>query len=533
MPQLARDAPSSQLLPVDIVAPGRLGLNTEQSAAVLGSEYCTVAQNAVIDVTGRLAARYGVGTYSSTGFTTATQTQTLFEYNAGGGTYQKICIGSTGTAQQISNQWGVIGANQLGAGTASLASTNRWYCQNFNNKLIAFQSGQSPVVYSAGTPLWNLVVASQGTVKVSNGVGSACFGRVWSCRSDGHTIDYSGLLDETDWGSASSGTLDMSTIWVNGTDTVTAIFPFNAALVICGYKHIVMFTDGRGSSLGIDPTQMYVFDILTGTGCLSQWTVDAIGESDIAFLSPNGVQSLQRLLADRNNPTQNFTKFVRSVFLADIADETYSNITGMYNPLLGQYFITLPNSATVWVLDLKRKYADDVGNICAVVTLWNIKTYTIEVDHTYATYFGINGKVALYSGYADYTGTAFGFAYQSGHMNFQQQAGDQISSRVKMLKRIEATVASAGGTNINLTWITDFGRATASASVALSSAGANAEYGLAEYGLAEFGGGSALVQVKYPARGRGQYYQINISTSVSGAFALQQMQLATKIGRVA
>jgi hypothetical protein len=533
MPQLARIQPDTQLVPIDIVAPGRLGLNLEQQGSVLTSDYCTQAHNAVLDSFGRLAARNGVAAYSSTAFTVATQTQTVFEYNAGGGSYQQIAIGTNGSAQQVANSWGGVAAAQLGAGTASLATANRWYCQNFNNKLIAFQSGQKPVVYSAGTPLWNLIVESSGTWSTGNGVGCAAFGRVWACKSDGHTIEYSGLLDETDRGSASSGLIDMNAIWVNGTDTVTAIFPFNAALVVCGNHHIVMFTDGRGSTLGLDPSQMYVFDQLTGTGCMSQWTVDYVGEADVVFLAPSGVQSLQRLLSDRNNPTQNLTKYVRTTFMAQALNESASNITGAYNAYLGQYFITMPNSRAVWVLDMKRKYQDDTGNLCAVVTVWDIQTYTVGVDHSFGTYFGTNGKVAQYFGYTDYNGQTYDFNYTSGQMNFQQQEGDQISTRLKMLKRFEAYVYSAGGMNVNLSWTTDFGVSSHSASVALSSSGPAAQFGVAQFGVGQFGGGSYLTLVKYPARARGQYYQIGVSASISGAFALQQIQLATKIGRVA
>jgi hypothetical protein len=293
-----------------------------------------------------------------------------------------------------------------------------------------------------------------------------------------------------------------------------------------------MFTDGRGSTLGIDPTQMYVFDVLTGTGCLSQWTVDFVGESDVLLLSPNGVQSLQRLLADRNNATQNLTKMVRSTLLAQVANETYSEITGSYNSLQGQYFLTLPNSSSVWVLDMKRKYQDDVGNLCAVITNWDVQVYSVCGDHSYGLYFGINGKVGQYSGYTEYTGSAYSFAYTSGHLNFAQEVG-AASTHLKMLKRFEAFLYTAGGMTVNLTWVTDFGVKSYSATVDIASSGAAAQYGVGQFGVSQFGGGGALTLVKYPARGRGQYYQIGLSASVFGALALQQIQLATKIGRVA
>lgn len=533
MTQLARIPPTQQLLPIDLVNPGRLGLNTVQAGSLMSTDYCTIAQNCVIDTSGRLGARFAVATYSATGFPVANITRTVFEYNAGAGTYQQIAIGDNGTNQQVANSWNNLTAAAV-VGTANLAATTqRWWLQNFNNKLIAFQNGQSPVVYSVGTPAWNLVVATQGSVKVSNGVGCAAFGRIWSCRTDGQTIDYCGLLDETDWGSASSGTIDMRTIWADGTDQVTAIFHFNASLVVCGSHHIVMFTDGRGSLLGLDPTQMYVFDLLIGTGCTSQWTVDYIGETDVVYLSPDGVQSLQRLLTDRNNPTASVTKFVRDQLIGNMTAENMQYVSGAYNQATGLYLLSMPASHIVYCLDMRRRYNDEVGNLCAVVTTWPITTYAVAVDHLNGTYFGITGKVGNYTGYTDYTGVSYTWLYQSPIMSFNQQEGEAVSTKLKMLKRFTAYVYTAGNVAINLSWITDFGARAGAATVSVGQIGAISQYGLGQYGIAQYGGGSALTKIAYPARARGQYYQIGISAAVTGGFSLQQIQLATKIGRVA
>ena len=531
---LARVQPRTQLLPIDLVTPGNRGLNTVQSGALIGQEYATAALNAVIDTSGRLSARQGLVTQTTTPVAGNPKIQTIFEYIVGDGTYQQIVAWNGGAANAITNP-NVASI----VGTASLAN-GRWWLRNFNNKLIGFQTGQKPAVYTKAGGVLNTVVESSGTWSVGNGVGCVAFGRVWAvAKSDSQTIEYSGLLDETDRGSPSSGVIDMHTIWSDGTDQITAIFAFNAALVVCGLRHIIMFTDGRGSMLGLDPTQAYVFDIITGTGCINQWTVDYIGESDVVFLSPNGVQSLSRLTQDRSNPAGTLTKFVRDALLNNYTGETSVNVSGSYNPLEGKYVLAFPTSKVIWCLDMRRRYTDDVNNLCCPVTTWNMEADAVAQMHatpasnlTSMYIARTPGTIAQYTGNSD-EGVQYQFQYTSPWMSFSQQEGEQVSVKLKMLKRYEAILFTGGNATINFLWTVDFGAATNSASFTLAGTGVSSQYGLGQYGIAQYGGGQNLSILKYDARARGQYYQIGITTTVSSAFSIQQIQLATKIGRVA
>jgi hypothetical protein len=452
----------------------------------------------------------------------------FFEYNAGGGVYQNIITWNGGASNNINNP----PAGSI-AGTASLVS-GTWFFQNFNNKMIGFQNGQKPCVYTNGTGTLNTIVESSGTWPLSSGVGAACFGRVWSVSQDNNTITYSGLLDETDVGNADAGVINMQSIWSNGTDTITAIFAFNAALVVCGLKHIVMFTDGRGSLLGMDPTQAYVFDMLTGTGCLSQWTAQAMGETDYLFLSPNGVQSLQRLTTDRNNPTDNLSKYVRDSLLAQVTLEIPNTLQATYNPLTGFYIMNCPKSGTIWCLDQRRRYQDDIGTVCAVVTTWTMTATALGSTHNNLTYIARTaGKIGLYTGNLD-EGTSYTYSWLSPWLSFGQQGGPMVSVHLKMMKRYEAIVFTGGNATMNMNWQTDFSNSTPfQASFNLVSIGNNSQYGIGQYGIAQYGGGAGTTIVKYDSRARGQYYQLGITISVSSVFALQQVQFAGKIGRVA
>lgn len=534
MALLARIPPKQQLLPIDLVTPGSRGLNTVQAGALIGAEYATTALNAVIDTSGRLSARNGVATQTTTPVAGNLTIKTIFEYVVGDGTYQQIVAWNGGISKNIINP----NLNSI-VGTASVAN-GRWFLRNFNNKLIGFQAGQKPARYTSAGGTLDTVVESSGTWSLGSGVGCVAFGRVWAVKqSDGQTIEYSGLLDETDRGSPSSGLIDMHTIWADGTDQVTAIFAFNAALVVCGQRHIVMFTDGRGSMLGLDPTQAYVFDIITGTGCLSQWTVDYIGESDVVFLAPNGVQSLSRLTQDRSNPTGSLTKFVRDTLLSNYSGETSTNVTGSYNPLEGKYVLAFPLSKIVWCLDMRRRYADDVQNLCCPVTTWSMEVDAVGQMHTTGSanmtsmYIARTpGTIALYTGNSD-EGAQYNFQYVSPWMSFNQQEGEQVSVRLKMLKRFEAILFTGGNATVNFLWNVDFGNSPGIASFAVAGTGVNSQYGLGQYGVSQYGGSQNLTILKYDARARGQYYQIGITTAVASSFSVQQIQLATKIGRVA
>lgn len=455
--------------------------------------------------------------------------KTIFEYASGNNTFQTLVFWDGGASNNLQNPGG---AGSI-AGTASLTN-GRWYCQNFNNKMITFQVGQKPCVYSAGTPQLNTVVESSGTWPLSSGVGACCFGRVWSVsQSDGQTITYSDLLDETAVGTAGAGVINMANIWSDGTDTVMAIFAFNASLVVCGLRHIVFFTDGRGSMVGIDPTQAYVFDIVMGTGCLSQWSVAQIGETDVALLSPNGVQSLSRLTQDRSNPTYTLTKYIRDTMLTQLASEVLANISATFNKLTGFYILGFPVNNIVWCLDMRRRYTDDVGNLCSIITTWNMTLTTCCTQQLSQNLLLARqaGTVAQYAGTND-QGVSYNYLYLSPWMSFAQQGGPQVSTHLKMIKRFEAIIFAGGTTTINLTWGTDFSNTPNTAAITFT-AGTNSQYGIGQYGISQYGGAAGTAIVKYDSRGRGQYYQLGVNLIVVGAFSLQQMQVATKLGRIA
>ena len=135
----------SRLIPVQVQAPGFFGLNTRQAAAP-GVNWASTATNCVIDASGRLAARKGRKTVTSSPLAGTPAIQALFEH-----------IISDGTTTIIS-----AADNKLYSGTATLTeitgtaaavtgvTANHWQFQAINDLCVGFQDAHDPIVRSSG-----------------------------------------------------------------------------------------------------------------------------------------------------------------------------------------------------------------------------------------------------------------------------------------------------------------------------------------------------------------------------------------------
>ena len=70
----------ANVVPVDIVAPGARGLNSEAANTLLTPEWATVALNAVVNRSGRIAARKGWADQTTTPIAGTHTIDVLFEY---------------------------------------------------------------------------------------------------------------------------------------------------------------------------------------------------------------------------------------------------------------------------------------------------------------------------------------------------------------------------------------------------------------------------------------------------------------------
>jgi hypothetical protein len=518
---------SKQLLPIDSVTPARLGLNLQQKTSILAPSWATSAENCRLDDALRLAIRNGYSVTSLTPTGADEVIESLHEYLLANGTVETIFATDNNLYNNPTNPNSIKGGLTITDG--------RWYFQNFNNKCLGFQEGSKPIVYTGST--FATVVESSGTAPTSkDGIALCAYGRVWALDSDGQTIKYSGLLDETDWGSASSGQIDMSNIWTKGMDEVKAIAAFNGSFLVFGKNHIVIWEDGLGSQLGVSPTQLVVIDVIEGTGCVSHWTLQTIGESDMVFLSRNGLQSLGRVIQEKSNPLRTVSKYVRDDLLETTAQEDKLNLRSCYSPELGIYFLSVPSELVLYAFDVRNRVGDEEGDMIYPCFKWRFLNSgaakwvpnSILSTQAGALVLGSNtGEVYTYGADSD-NSKQIQYSYASPWLDL----GEELGNRLKMLKRIGAIIFVRNNAGIEFKWATDFKQESGTVTKLINDP-SSSEWNVAEWALGEWSGGLFLQIIKVPARDVGQYYQIKIETSTTGQFALQQLELFTKVGRIA
>lgn len=515
--------PNPQLIPLPIAAPGSLGLNLQQASQVLPPQWAIEAQNCVIDIGGRVAARNGFA--PATSVDPAGTIRAVFEYRTPTGGSVSIVAFDGGISSSIPNPSG----SSL-VGTISSVASGRWYFQNFNGKCIGFQSGQKPIVMQNTGGTFSNIVESNGSAP-QGGVGCAAFGRLWGMNADGQTLQWCALLDETNWGSGDSGSINLAKVWPLGGDTVTAIVAFNGALVIFGLRQILFYGSSNPSAIGLDVTTIQLVDTLEGTGCVSQWSTAAIGETDLAFCSKIGIQSLQRLLIQKSRPTTLLSKYCRDAIITQIAAETTNNISGFYSPTQGFYALILPTSGYVWVADLRHVYTDEDGDTVSRMTRWNVTTYTGAEFFNRSVYFNApwdSKALALYNSSSGDNNVAFQFILQLPFMDF----GQNLAARLKALKRVGALIYSRANTNVTFTWYADFNTSGNSSTVTTGNL-TGAEWGTAQWAIDQWSGGTLLTLLRRPASGSGQYFSLAITAQVASNFAVQQANLMAKLLRLA
>lgn len=523
-----------QLRPLPLLSPGFAGLNKQEAGLVasIGPEYALELDNAVFDDATRVAARKGYVKGTGTGLPAGETVDVLHEYMQADGTVTLIAVTSDNDILE-SDDNGTSWTSRLGAVT--FTDTN-WQFVNFNGKVIGIQDGKIPIVKS-GTGNFAEITESSGTAP-SGGAGTAGFGRLWIVDSDGQTIQYCDLLDETEWSNAGSGSIDMRNVWTQGIDTVQAIAVFGATLVVFGRRHIIQWIDNSGSQLGIDPSTMYVVDTIEGTGVRPgcRDTVQAIGEGDLFYVSDQGVQSLVRVMEERSNPLITVTEPIRDFLNVNLQAET-GRAHAIHNQEEGFYLLALPNAGVTFMCDTKKRIRGQVRS-----SQWTLNPQSMVSRRDNSLYFGFTAETGRYGTFTDDT-DSYVFTYTSPHLDLG--AGVNL----KILKRLGNIALISGTQNINYKWGFDFSGLTKSLTRTVE-AGFGAEWGVAEWGsngsrdpddgdltpgtdISEWGGAVALRVLKVPGSGKGRYIQIGLTVTINGGqFAIQSLDVYAKQGRV-
>jgi hypothetical protein len=493
---------------IPLTAPAFRGLNTQQEFSLLGPEWATEATNAVIDDSGRLASRRGYERYTSTDVSNGARQ--IGERRATNGSYEIVWMDDedvfTGTST-VTNR-GTHGQDGKGQ-----------IINLLGNAYIVRQS-ETPKVWN-GSALSDLTSVS-GTVPTGN-CGLGAFGRLWICDADRQTIKYSALLDPTLWATADgAGSIDMTSVWPDGMDEVVAIVAFNSMLVVFGRRQIVMWADGQGSALGIDPLNIYVVDTIIGTGCVARDSIQQV-QGDLWFLSEQGVMSFRRLVESENNPLANVTRNVENMLRLYVVQEDPADIRSVYSPADRFYLLSLPTAGATFCIDTRGSLEDGSSR----VTFWDRGYYALYYNRVAGVIcrpdniFDLARYTGYFDGEDDYT-----FSYKSGWLDL----GPEVARYLKIFKKIRAILLVGSGGNATFSWAFDFSEVGAQANTIL--AGASSSWGTGLWGVSIFGGGSTLEVLSIPTNRTGQFIRIGVSFPVSGTeFAVQQLDLSAKIGR--
>ena len=496
---------------INLVAPAFKGVNTEDSPLAQDPSYADVADNAVIDKRGRIAARKGIEVV------TTDKTELGTDY------VHKIHYFYDDAGNEVVF---TAGNNKIMTGTTTLTdvtpaaytiTTNNWKIVNFNDKAYFFQRGYDPLVYDNATGLRTFTVANGGataaTLKCHEAL--AAYGRLWVVdnATDTQTIYWSDLLIGSDFTGGSSGSIDVSKAWPDGYDEVRALAAHNNTLIIFG-KHSILVYGGASS-----PASMALVDTVAGVGCICRNSVQHIG-TDVLFMSNTGLRSLGRTIQEKSLPISDLSLNVKTEIISLINNRTLPTAS-VYSPENSFYVITFPDQLTAYCFDLKGR----LENGAYRVTRWTSiphKSFEVKTDGT--LYIGTTDGIGTYSGYVDNT-TAYRFRYYSPGLTFGDPA------KTKLLKKLRPTLVGATGATVFMKWAYDLATDFKTYEFTVGNQ-VPAYYGVDEFAIGEFTGGELTTRNSVQATGNGSIITIGLEADIDGsALSLQEINVLALMGK--
>lgn len=514
------------LLNLPLTLPGFNGLNTSSSGAILPPDWATRLENTIIDRTGRISAREGWNSNTTTPHGSAIIQGT--EYRAASGTRELLlttpteCLTSADNGQSFTDV----------TGTAVFTDGN-WHMVNFNDFIVGFQQDETHLAY-------NGVTCSQTALSPTGAAGTAAFGRIWASDSTNTVMHYSALLDHTDFAGGDAGTFDLTNVFPS-TDTIIGIRQHNNFLIVFGAHNILAFADGTGSTKGIDPTQMTLADSIAGIGTLSQNSIQEV-DGDLWFLSNSfELMSFKRVIVgQKSGEVVKLSKNVSDRLRDRLDDGSFqlSRLRSMYSPVDRFYLLSMPKESSsgagdetgsVFCFDT-RQFLQDGSARC--VGIWNqmvptMMIYQDSAQQWLSTLHIVTGEIGGYTQQLD-NGANYTVIYESGWLDLTQEGF------LLILKRMAGLFQGDLQTSIVMKWAFDFSTIFTKRTVTLTSTGAASEWGVGEWNVGQWAGGVSLKNKKVAGKGTGEFIKVGVEATISGGqFAIQTIDLFAKVGRVA
>ena len=512
---------AQELNSINLVAPAFKGINTEDSPLAQDPSFAEVADNAVIDQRGRIAARKGLSviTTNKTELGSA-KIRAIKEFKNDAGTTKVFSVGN----------------NKILSGTTTLAdetpggysiSADNWKMVNFNDSIYFYQRGYQPLIYNtvaSGTSGGaNSDVVTLSSVNSAAGLTSsmygnevlAAYGRLWAAdfSADKSTVYWSDLLAGHIWSGGSSGSIDISKVWPDGYDEIVALSAHNNHLIIFGKRSVVVYSGATA------PASMTLADTVSGVGCVDRDTVQATG-TDVLFLSQTGLKSFGRTIQEKSMPLSSLSGTITKDIIATLVAET-DFFRSVYHPEENFYLLTFVSEDLTFCFDVRGTL--DNGSYRA--TRWPGTGFTSYNRQDNGTLLiGSAQGIGKYSGYQD-NSAAYRFQYTSPELAFGDPA------KLKFLKKLRPTIFGGENSDIFFRWAYDFKSSSSSATITLSS-DATSEYNVAQYNIDQFTAGTFTSRNTVNTGGSGGTLSINMESDINGKeMSLQEINVLALLGK--
>lgn len=516
---------TQQIQTFSVSAPGFFGLNTQDSPLDLAAGYAAIATNCVIDQYGRIGSRKGWSRVNtSSGNLGANNVGVIHELVQTDGTLTVLFAGNNKLFKLSGTS--VVELTYGGGGTAPTITASNWQCASLNGITYFFQTGHDALVYdpAVSTTTFKRVTEKTGyvaTVPQAN-IAISAYGRLWvaNTTADNVTVYFSDLLAGHIWSTGTSGTLDISRVWPNGSDEITGLAAHNGFLLIFGKRQILIYAGAT------TPSSMTLSDAVSNIGCIARDSIANTG-SDVIFLSNSGIRSFLRTIQEKSAPLRDLSKNVRNDLMTIVNAETLANIKAVYSESNAFYLINFPTASQTYCFDTKAALQDGSSR----VTVWDSITPTAFLAKRNGDLLiGKNGYVGKYDTYLDHTST-----YRLQYFTTYADLGQPNVTSI--LKRISVVVIGGSNQGFIIKWGYDFSGQYYSTTLSIPTSTV-AEYGTAQYGangspVAYYSQGIALQTLVGQTNGSGKTVQTGYETEINGyPVSIQKIEIQAKNGKL-
>jgi hypothetical protein len=575
---------AQELKSINLVAPAFKGINTEDAPLAQDPSFAEVADNAVIDKRGRIAARKGYSLLTqaafeyvvvddTTGFQpgetitggTSGATATITEvYNGtvlliedtrsgtfsasetltGGTSATTATFSSTQTSADLSTnpiraikefrddagniKVFSVGNNKILSGTETLVDeTPSGYTVSDDNwKMVTFND-KIYFFQSGHEPLvydsTSKAVEELSSVSGAAGVSLTMYGNeALAAYGRLWTADFATEKSKIYWSD-----LLIGQDWSGGTSgsiDIAKVWPD-------GYDEIVALAAHNGLLIIFGKHSIVVYKGAEAPASMElSDTVAGIGcvgrdtvqytGSDVLFLSQTGLKSFGRTVQEKSMPLTALSSTITKDII-QLINEANELYKSVYHPEENFYLLTFSNQDMTYCFDIRGT----LENGAYRVTRWpgtGFKCY--ESRDNGDLLIGNTSGFGRYTGYQD-NGNSYAFKYFSPELSF----GDP--SKLKFLKKIRPTIVGGSGLNILFKWDYDFGSAYNSEFITLSSQ-ATAEFGVDEFNIGQFSSGVLTSKQAINANGSGGTLSIGLETDINGGqLSLQEINILALVGK--